>query len=531
MKILIPMAGKSRRFRKSGYKLPKYLLKIRNREMIHHVCEMFDKKDEFYFLCSKDQIKNYNLENTFNEIFEGFNFSIIPVDDHDIGPIQTIQKSLKNLRVKDTEPVIISYCDFSVDWNYKNFLKNIDISDPDGSVVSYTGFHPHMLGKDEYGFLKTDGSNRVLDIQEKKSFTNNRMAEHASAGLYYFKSFDLMKKYFDYIIENDIKVNEEHYVSLAYKPMIDDGLKIESYLADKMCQWGTPSDLENYLKWSDYFESISSNNENYFSSKNKDITLIFPMAGAGSRYRKHGHLVPKPLINVAKEEMFVEAFKCLPKFSKNKFICLKDHLENFPIEECLKRNYNKNEYTITSLEKITQGQACTCEVAIKEPDVDLEKPIIITACDNGISYDIDKFNQLVNDNSNDVIVFSFRKDDTSKNKPEMYSWLSVDDNLDLKKVYVKNCPMEDPFNNHCIIGTMYFRKAKYFLEGLNEIYKKDIKTNNEYYVDNLLNPLVEKGYNVKVFEVKKYVCWGTHEDLKTYRYWEDHFGNMFKDRL
>ena len=35
MQIVIPMVGDSNRFKKSGYKVPKFLLKINNRYIIH----------------------------------------------------------------------------------------------------------------------------------------------------------------------------------------------------------------------------------------------------------------------------------------------------------------------------------------------------------------------------------------------------------------------------------------------------------------------------------------------------------------
>jgi len=69
---------------------------------------------------------------------------------------------------------------------------------------------------------------------------------------------------------------------------------------------------------------------------------------------------------------------------------------------------------------------------------------------------------------------------------------------------------------------MLFKKSKYFLEGLDLIYKGDIRTNGEFYVDNLIVPLIEKGYKIKIFDVKNYLCWGTPNDYKTYNYWLDY---------
>ena len=55
---------------------------------------------------------------------------------------------------------------------------------------------------------------------------------------------------------------------------------------------------------------------------------------------------------------------------------------------------------------------------------------------------------------------------------------------------------------------MLFKKASIFLEGLELIYKDNIRTNGEYYVDNLIEPLIKKGYKIKNFDVDYYLCLG-----------------------
>jgi hypothetical protein len=52
---------------------------------------------------------------------------------------------------------------------------------------------------------------------------------------------------------------------------------------------------------------------------------------------------------------------------------------------------------------------------------------------------------------------------------------------------------------------------------------KNIRVNNEFYVDSLINEIIEMGLNAKVFEAEHYLCWGTPNDLKTYEYWQSFF--------
>ena len=66
--------------------------------------------------------------------------------------------------------------------------------------------------------------------------------------------------------------------------------------------------------------------------------------------------------------------------------------------------------------------------------------------------------------------------------------------------------------------------AKY--EIIQLIYKDNIRTNGEYYVDNLIEPLIKKGYKIKIFDVDYYLCWGTPNDYRTYNYWLEYFTNL-----
>ncbi len=68
-----------------------------------------------------------------------------------------------------------------------------------------------------------------------------------------------------------------------------------------------------------------------------------------------------------------------------------------------------------------------------------------------------------------------------------------------------------------------FRKAKYFMDALAQNYKNNVRTNGEFYVDDLLNPCVNMALKVKVFEADHFLCWGTNNDIKTYLYYKDYF--------
>jgi len=510
MKVIIPMSGIGKRFLEVGYKDPKPLIKVDGIPMIYHVIDLFPGETNFHFICNEKHLDETNMREILLKKVPSATITSVPNEGRK-GPVHAVSYIFDS--IQDFEEVIVSYCDYGTVWDYKKFLESMRNTMADGGIASYIGFHPHMLGSDNYAFMKHKNI-CVSDIQEKQPFTSNKMEEYASNGTYYFRNGCILKHYFQKLMDLDMNLKGEYYVSLVYKLMIQNNLKVKIFEIEKMLQWGTPKDLEEYLIWSKYFKEKPLQFRGV-----EDITLLLPMAGAGSRFKMVGYDLPKPLLFIENQPMVVKAVQCLPPCRNNVFICLQEHLINYPIEKTLVDNFNAK---VIDISGVTQGQACTCEIGINVGDISNNEPLLISACDNGAYYDVEKFYNMIDDSSIDVIVWSFTNNPTSKLYPHMYAWLDVDSDNNILDVSIKK-QFENKNATHCIIGTMYFRTTNIFLEGLKEIYEKDLRTNGEFYVDNVLLPLIQKGYNVKVFEVKNYLCWGTPNDYKTYNYWDEYF--------
>lgn len=514
MKVIIPMSGIGKRFLEAGYNYPKPLIEVDGVPMIYHVIDLFPGETDFHFICNEKHLQETNMKELLLKKIPTAKITSVPNEGRK-GPVHAVSYIFDQLN--EDEEVIVSYCDYGTVWDYKKFLETMRSDKADGGIPCYIGFHPHMLGTDQYAYVKTHNL-YAEDIQEKKPFTSSKMDEYASNGTYYFRTGKLVKHYFQKLMDLNMSLNNEYYVSMVYKLMIEDTLKIRVFQIEKMLQWGTPKDLEEYTQWSDYFRSKKEKPLKFRGSEN--MTLILPMAGAGSRFKMVGYELPKPLLPVEGSPMVLKAVDCLPPCNKNTFICLNEHIQQYPkISRLLINKYNAN---ILQIPSVTQGQACTCEIGIHNSSINDNEPVLISACDNGAYYDVEKFYSMIDDTSIDVIVWSFTNNSTSKLYPHMYAWLDVDTDGNIKDISIKK-QFSDREARHCIIGTMYFRTTKIYNEGLQEIYEKNIRTNGEYYVDNLLVPLIQKGYKVKVFEVKNYLCWGTPNDYKMYCYWNEYF--------
>ena len=229
------------------------------------------------------------------------------------------------------------------------------------------------------------------------------------------------------------------------------------------------------------------------------MTNLITLAGEGSRFAVEGFDLPKPLLNVDGEPMIIKAVDCLPKAEKYVFVCRTEHIEKYNLDSILNNRYTNVE--IVTIDETTEGQACTAEIGIKKSSIKADDEILISSCDYGLEYSNFKCDS-------DIIVWTTTNNKAFSDNPSSYSWLEIEDKL-IKKVHVKSDIFSDPFNSHAIVGTFYFKKAQYFLDG----FYNSSKNKNEYYIDSIFNNIVK---NINIFCVDKYHCWGTPKDLENY---------------
>ncbi len=511
MQIIIPMSGFGERFRKAGYTVPKPLIQVDGKPIIEYIVEMFPGETNFIFICNQEHLNNseYKLEETLNRICP--TGKVIAIESHKLGPVYAVSKVFD--LVNPDEPTIVNYCDFTCYWDYQHFKHFVETTNCDGSIPSYRGFHPHTLWSNYYAYVR-EKQGWVFDIQEKQPFTDTPQQEFASSGSYYFASGSLMQKYFERTIAEKLMVSGEYYVSMVYKPMLDDGLNITVYELEHFMQWGVPSDLEEYQYWSKAFNHLSKEQH---PPKQQGCVLL-PMVGLGSRFAKEGYKTPKPLIEVSGQPMAVQALHDLPVAEKNIFVLRQDLSGLDELKITLTKEAEPASFVI--LNQMTDGQASSCMAGISE--VDLDKPLTIAACDNGMIYREEKFDELMADDAVDIIVWGARGYPGAIRNPQMYGWIDADEEANIHNVSVK-VPLQHPKNDPIIVGAFTFKRAKDFVQATERMKQREGKVNGEYYVDSAINDAIALGLKCKLFEIDYYLCWGTPNDLRTFEYWQSCF--------
>lgn len=240
------MSGLGSRFISAGYTSPKPLIKVEGKPIIAHVLDMFPGLTDITFICHEGHLN----ETPMREILTALcpSAKIISMGSKKLGPVHALTYAFADL--PDDEPVIVSYCDFTQDWDFPSFVAKASADNFAGAVPAYTGFHPHLLRRNLYAGIKADNKEMMMDIQEKHCFTANPEDSLHSSGIYYFSSGALLKKTSARMIAEQNTLNGEYYVSMLYPYLLQDNLPVYVPPITHFMQWGTPEDLEEYEAWS-----------------------------------------------------------------------------------------------------------------------------------------------------------------------------------------------------------------------------------------------------------------------------------------
>ena len=252
MRVIITLAGHSRRFKSAGYNLPKFLIKIDGKPIVSHVVDLFDYRDNFHFVLNNKQVENFpDLKDFLESLAKKVEVTVIK--EHELWPTFS---ALQVDNIQDEEEVIISYCDFKIHWDYQAFKR--EVFGCEAAAPSFKGFHPASFGNTLFAYMKVNKKNEMLQLKEKESFTKKRQEEYANVGIYYFNSWSLFKKYDNKLYEEeDFSGVREGYTSLLLNPMVKDGLTVKVTDVDKFICLGTPEDLDQYKLWSDFFTELT----------------------------------------------------------------------------------------------------------------------------------------------------------------------------------------------------------------------------------------------------------------------------------
>jgi bifunctional N-acetylglucosamine-1-phosphate-uridyltransferase/glucosamine-1-phosphate-acetyltransferase GlmU-like protein len=259
VKIVIPMTGYGSRFVLAGYKELKPFVNVQGRIIIEWIVRgMYSESDEFLFVCRKEHLDKYkSMRSRILQLSKKCEIFEI-IDWVKKGPVFDVLCASD--MISDDEACVVNYCDFYMVWNWEQFKNEVKNNNCDGAVPCYSGFHPHLLSIGNlYASCLSDKKENLIEIREKYSFEKDKVKARHSPGVYYFKNGKTLKKYCQKLVDNDLNLKGEYYVSLVYNLLAKDGLRVWTPInVKKFCQWGTPEDLQEYLFWTEMVRRFKS---------------------------------------------------------------------------------------------------------------------------------------------------------------------------------------------------------------------------------------------------------------------------------
>jgi len=233
------------------------------------------------------------------------------------------------------------------------------------------------------------------------------------------------------------------------------------------------------------------------------MKILLPMAGAGKRFAECGYDKPKPLIDVMGKPMIERVIENLGYENDYVFLVQKAHLEQFGSD--LEKSFCKtNSYQIVEVPGLTEGAACTALLA--ETAIDPNVPLMIANTDQIMEWNRAEFYDYFYTSNCDGTIFTFKSLD------KKHSYAKLDD-LDR---YVKEVAEKVVISNNATVGVYMWRKASAFFGAAKEMIKRNIRTNNEFYICPVYNINVEQNSKVEVYPIRSHHPIGTPEDLIRY---------------
>lgn len=546
MNVIIPMTGYGSRFVAAGYQELKPFIRVMGRPVIEWIVkDMYPADVNIIFVCRGEHLmKDASMRERL--LLLAPEAKIVSIEDWvKKGPVYDVLRGYRELLAQQAidaqEPCIINYCDFYMQWDYAAFAQEAAERGCDGAVPCYSGFHPNLLPeKNYYASCLTDAQDDLIEIREKYSFEKDKTRAKHSPGVYYFASGAVMEKYCQILTEHEeCAINGEYYASLPYNFMVQDGLKVWVPVnVEYFCQWGTPEDMQEFVYWTDLIRKSEAAQhtggaESLTAEEEMQGRILIPMAGAGQRFADAGYTIHKPAIMTVdratgqEKPMVVCATKDLPGVAadgSNVIYVDRNFHQTDGVEDAIRAWYPQAAFI--TVDHLTEGQACTCMLA--EPYLDPEQPLLIAGCDNGMDIDRDAFDALTKEC--DCIVFTYRHNEAVLANPNAYGWMIADADGNITGTSIKKAISDRPMEDPAVVATFWFRRAAVFIEATKKMIAENDRINGEFYVDQTVKHVLDLGYRAKIFDIDRYVGWGTPADYEGYQKTWNYFKAFLGDK-
>ncbi|WP_421802148.1 sugar phosphate nucleotidyltransferase [Flagellimonas sp.] len=222
MKIIVPMAGRGSRLRPHTLTVPKPLIPVAGKPIVHRLVSDIAKVlgepiEEVAFILGDPAFFGDDVVESLMELADelGAKGSIYR-QDKPLGTGHAIMSAKDSL----SGPAVIAYADTLI-------RADFDLDKSADSVI----WVKQVERPEAYGVVKLNGNNEIVELVEKpKEF----VSDLAVIGIYYFKDVGVLKNQLQHVLDNDITHGGEYQINDGIKRMMQKGMK---FVPGKVDEW------------------------------------------------------------------------------------------------------------------------------------------------------------------------------------------------------------------------------------------------------------------------------------------------------
>ncbi|WP_036381053.1 sugar phosphate nucleotidyltransferase [Muricauda sp. MAR_2010_75] len=222
MKIIVPMAGRGSRLRPHTLTVPKPLIPVAGKPIVHRLVSDIAKVlgepiEEVAFILGDPAFFGDDVVESLMQLAEelGAKGSIYR-QDQPLGTGHAIMSAKESL----SGPAVIAYADTLI-------RADFDLDKSADSVI----WVKQVDNPEAYGVVKLSEQNQIVELVEKpKEF----VSDLAVIGIYYFKDVGILKNELQHVLDNEITHGGEYQINDGIKRMMEKGMK---FVPGKVDEW------------------------------------------------------------------------------------------------------------------------------------------------------------------------------------------------------------------------------------------------------------------------------------------------------
>lgn len=218
------------------------------------------------------------------------------------------------------------------------------------------------------------------------------------------------------------------------------------------------------------------------------LNIVLPIAGHGRRFQEKGFPLPKPLIPVHGIPMIELVVSNIRPQQPCRFIfvTLQEHVDRFQIDR--KLHGIAPDCKVVVVDRVTEGAACT--VLLAKAFIDNDAPLMVANSDQWVDVDINDYLYAMDSPCAEGMIMTMWADDPK------WSYVRRDAHGRVSEVVEKRV-----ISNDATVGVYNFRRGSDFVWAAEEMIRRNLRVNDEFYVAPVYNHLIARGASICVYNV------------------------------